>query len=86
MLLVAAAIRQFHGGQLIRAMKAYSYSTQINADFQPMPCHMGFQSAGFPEGKAPGEASGVQRPSLSRSIRELQQQSLKRRIMLIKEK
>ena len=76
MLLVAAAIRQFRKDRLLAP-----WQTQLqyadNSNFQ-YACHMGFfQSAGFPEGKAPGEALGSSTyiPLTKISIRELQQQA-----------
>lgn len=76
MLLVAAAIRQFRKDRSLEPWQAQLRYTD-NADFQ-YACHMGFfQSAGFPEGKAPGEASGSSTyiPLTKISIRELQQQA-----------
>lgn len=57
MLLVSAAIRQFCNDRKL-APQNIQLRFKDNSDYQ-YACHMGFfQAAGFPQGKAPGEASG----------------------------
>lgn len=78
MLLTAASIRQFcEQRELAPWDIQLLYSENKNYDYA---CHMGFfQAAGFPQGKAPGEAPGSSSyiPLTKLNIRELHQEAIK---------
>lgn len=77
MLLIAAAIRQFCNERSLSATDIQLRYAD-NSDYQ-YACHMGFfQAAGFPYGKAPGEASGSSTyiPLTKINIKELIQKSI----------
>ncbi len=78
MLLTAAAIRQFCEQRDLAPWDIQLlYSENKNYDYA---CHMGFfQAAGFPQGKAPGEAPGSSSyiPLTKLNIKEMQQEAIK---------
>lgn len=78
MLLTAAAIRQFCTERELSPADIQLRFTE-NGDYQ-YACHMGFfKAAGFPQGKAPGEAPGSSSyiPLTKLNIREMQQDAIK---------
>ena len=79
MLLTAASIRQFCKERNLAPWDMQLvYSENKNYDYA---CHMGFfQAAGFPQGKAPGEAPGSSSyiPLTKFNIRELHQEAIKK--------
>ena len=76
MLLTAAAIRQFCAERELSPTDIQLRFTE-NGDYQ-YACHMGFfQSAGFPQGNAPGEAPGSSTyiPLTKLNIRDMQREA-----------
>ena len=76
MLLTAAAIRQFCAARELSSADIQLRFTD-NDDYQ-YACHMGFfQSAGFPQGNAPGEAPGSSTyiPLTKLNIRDMQREA-----------
>lgn len=78
MLLTAASIRQFCEQRKLAPWDIQLlYSENKNYDYA---CHMGFfQAAGFPQGKAPGEAPGSSSyiPLTKLNVREMHQEAIK---------